>query len=227
LSRHLVAINHDDLDKREKDSVMSPKCLEAFRTHVDPLITGRSLVLCEGLNYRELIPPYHGGYEFVWKRFLNAATTRLPTIGGCDFRQEQPLPDIQRLAQRYDDWVALTWKLVSATLETPSNLAEGVEMLRKKIPSAHLTREPTPDEVQLATFVREMALKFDREYLVAIRKYSHQFDRIFLVAGSVHCLALALKAKYPLIDITEAKYSRASYRAYLAIYHWPLLLKRP
>ncbi len=220
----LVAIGHELVDSFD-DRLMSSACAQRFKDEVEPYITDKSLLVCEGFK-DGLVGPNHKNYDYLREKLIDLPDLVRPTFAGFDVRQSDSIIDHQDMDERHRAWDRLVLSLILTDWQKrPSSLSEVVDMLKTEEHVAKVSRQPTDGERELARWVRLTSSKFDRHYLEGIKKNRLRFDRCFFIGGSIHVLAMVLRSNFPLVDLVPPVEVPTAYYGYHSTYTWPRLFK--
>lgn len=230
MTKHLlVAIGHEISVDRSDDRLLSATSAAGFAEEVVPLITDRSLLLCEGVSYSYLLSPNHKNYDDIKSHiFGDLLGPVLPTLGGFDLRQVHALETFERY-EKYHRFAPERLEIESKGHVLPLSVAGVMDAVRAEILTARLSGVPTRDEIELACWTGATSRKFDRMYLDAMHKKGRQHDVCIFVGGAIHVVSMALKSGYPVIDLTrltDPNKGIAILTGYLIDYVWSKLFKQ-
>ncbi len=220
----LVAVAHELKTLQSDNRLMSPVCMARFKNEVEPSITSKSLLVCEGFRHDKLVGPDHRDYKRLRQALLDLPASKQPTFGGFDARQSAVILENEVFSRKNESWDKLALEIVQTDWQKrPSSLHEVIEMLKTEHHVAQLSRPPTNEEKELAHWMRFVSRRFDRHYLEGIKKHRYKFDSCFFIGGSIHALAMALKSGYPLVDLIPSDEVPTAYYGYHSTYTWPKL----
>ncbi len=214
----LVAVSHEVLEGNN-DALMSPEVQCRFKQKVTPLVTNKTLILCEGLNHDELIGPKHPKYDFTRSFFFNDTLgSTQPTIGGFDPRATTSPEVANTIASVYDEWytIVTTSVRMERNLPVPATLLAIIKSLRLTRPHAQIARRLTLQELRVAHWIDDTSRNFDRRYLNAMKSYGPSYDKCLFVGGATHVISLALKSNHSVVDLTPQEDARGIFFSYLS-----------
>ncbi len=224
----LVGMNHDTSEAttlsstvRAASGLMSVKHQARFAEQVAPLVTSRSLVIFEGW-WDGFCRPGDAQYDRMIDEVPVLRSTK-PTLLGIDFRHDKSKPNKYHFEEAYIRWITVV-SVTCDILLRPTSFEELMDTIRGDNQHCVPLRPLSHEERELGRRVNAMQRKFDRLHLEAMRKHAPRFDRCILVAGSNHCIRIALKTGWEYCNLLDPGEITRTYKCYVADYLFPQLV---
>lgn len=232
----LIAVHHEVQEETlqrgaQSTSLLGTESRRFFSEHIIPKLTPRSLVLVEGIFLPVPIKRQHPKYKQIAEPFGEAFAEIAPSLGGYDPRwKDGSIGSLAGTQAIFEVWIDFVRQhLLPHHAERPSTFSEVLRTLAQKpeLPVKSM-RAITPSKKELANRIRVMNQQFDREYTKALTRHKERYDQCFLVAGSSHCVSIALKTGLPIEYMFEEteKSVRELCQGYLMYYGWPALVSQ-